>query len=414
MIVMIKHSLKGLCIILLLIALFTSCESKPEKESIVIGASRSLTGPIAIFEQVAFGPIYKMWVEEVNADGGIYVEEYGKKLPIELIVYDDESDIDKMVRNIEKLITEDEVDLLLPPAGTSALVAITPIVNKYGYLMISEEGAATELGNIIADLPYIFSVLNFSTHNQIPVLADLMEDAGVETAAIVYLSDVFGIEYSTTAETVFTGKGIEIVMEKSIPTGIEDMSPIIQEAKMLNADAFLIFAYPDENILSIATSLEMGFNPKLFITGPGVNYEFFIDIFGVPVVEGLMGFGAWNEKSSPEHKELADKITASYGRGAMDWWGHNVYYASLQILQQAIETAGTLDNDKLKDIIASETFTTVLGNTWFDDHHMLAVSCYAGQIGQWQNGIFEVIGPSNKATADYIYPKPPWPAPPEE
>ena len=37
------------------------------------------------------GRVYQMWVDEINADGGIYVEEYGKKLPIEFIQYDDKS-----------------------------------------------------------------------------------------------------------------------------------------------------------------------------------------------------------------------------------------------------------------------------------------------------------------------------------
>jgi branched-chain amino acid transport system substrate-binding protein len=395
-------------LLLLLVFIIGGCDSKPQKESIVIGASRPLTGPYAIFEQVAFGPVYKMWIDEVNADGGIYVEEYGKKLLIETVIYDDESDIDIMTKNLETLIVEDQVDILLPPAGTTSLFAAAPVANKYGYLLLGAEGGALKLSEMISGLPYVYSVLNYSEHNQIPVLAELMADTGVKTAAIVYMSDVFGIEYFDVSITEFTSKGIEIVMEKSIPLGIEDMSPIIKEAMALNADAFIIFAYPDENILATTQSIELGFNPKMFITGPGANYEFFLDIFG-PSVEGMVGLGAWNEKSSPEHKELADKLANLYGRGVLDWWGHNVYYAGLQFLKQAIEKAGTLDNEKIREVFATETFNTVLGPTWFDEGHLIAEECFAGQIGQWQNGIFEVIGPYDKATADFIYPKPEWP-----
>ena len=113
-------------ILILFIFLITGCEKKPEKDSIVIGASRPLTGPLSVYEQVAFGPIYKMWIDEVNANGGIYVEEYGKKLPIETIIYDDESDVDKMTKNLEKLAEEDQVDLLFPPAGTTFLFTAAP------------------------------------------------------------------------------------------------------------------------------------------------------------------------------------------------------------------------------------------------------------------------------------------------
>jgi branched-chain amino acid transport system substrate-binding protein len=392
----------------ILIFLMMGCEEKPEKESIVIGASRPLSGYFKVLEDSAFGPIYKIWVDEINADGGIYIEEYGKKLPIEMIVYDDESDVDIMQKNLKKLIEEDQVDLLLPPAGTTFLFAAAPIANQYGYLLMGAEGAAAKLSELISELPYVYSILNFSTHDQISALVEIMLDAGTETVAMVYLSDVFGIEYSEATRKALKDNEIEIVLEQSVPLAIEDMSTIINQAKSLNVDAFLVFAYPDQNILATAQSIELGFNPKLFITGPGVNFEFFRGIFG-PAMEGLMALGAWNENISQEHNEFADKITSTYGREVLDWWGHNIYYAGLQFLAQAIEKAGTLDNDKIREVFATETFNTILGPTHFDEKHLLAVECYTGQIGQWQGDVFEVVSPFNKATADYIYPKPDWP-----
>src|SRR4030042_2551794 len=70
----------------------------PPKDKIVIGAARPLSGPLSFFEATAFGPVYKMWVDEVNAGGGIFVKEYNKKLPIELKIYDDTSDMNTMTR----------------------------------------------------------------------------------------------------------------------------------------------------------------------------------------------------------------------------------------------------------------------------------------------------------------------------
>ena len=51
----------------------------PAKDKIVVGMARPLSGPLAVIGDSAFRPVYETWVEEVNADGGIYVEEYGKK-----------------------------------------------------------------------------------------------------------------------------------------------------------------------------------------------------------------------------------------------------------------------------------------------------------------------------------------------
>jgi branched-chain amino acid transport system substrate-binding protein len=401
----------GVCIILLacLVALPASALGKAEaKNKIVIGAARSLSGPLAVIEGAAFGPIFKMWVDEVNADGGIFIKQYNKKLPIETLIYDDKSDIGTMTRLLEKLIVEDKVDFVFPSDSTAMLFAAAPIANKYKYILMGMEGGATKIKEIITGLPYFFSCLSFSDHYQVPVLVDLMASWGVKSTAIAFIADLHGVEYSGVAIPQLALKGIDIVMAKSVPPGIKDMSPILKAAKAANVDAFLIFAYPDENILAVKQSMELGFNPKVFLTGPGANFGFWPQIFG-PAANGVLSWGAWNAKSSPKHKELADKLTKLYGAPAIDWWGHNLYYAGLQLWKQAVEKAGTLDQTKIRDIMATEKFDTILGPTWFDQNHLLAVEAHTGEVGQWQNGVFEVIGPPEKATAKPLYPKPPWP-----
>ncbi len=88
--------------------------------------------------------------------------------------------------------------------------------------------------------------------------------------------------------------------------------------------------------------------------------------------------------------------------------GGTIFYASLQIFEEAIKTAGTLDQKKIRDIMATMRFNTVLGPTWFDGT-FYASPCYPGQIGQWQNGVFEVIDPGEKRTAAPKLPKSAWP-----
>ena len=89
------------------------------KERIIIGQAASLSGPLAPSHGFVSAPYYDYWVKVVNASGGIYVKEYGKKLPVELLIYDDKSDIGTMTRLLEKLIMEEKVDFLLPPWGTA-------------------------------------------------------------------------------------------------------------------------------------------------------------------------------------------------------------------------------------------------------------------------------------------------------
>jgi branched-chain amino acid transport system substrate-binding protein len=376
------------------------------KDKIVIGMSTSLTGPLAIIRSAGFQPIYEMWVDEVNKAGGIYVKEHGKKLPIELKIYDDKSDVGTMTRLLDKLILEDKVDFVFAPCGTAMLFAAAPITNKYGYILIGEEGGSRSLQKVKADLPYFFSVLNTDVQ-QMPALAKIFAENGVKTVAITFIEDLHGVEYSGTAATEFAAKGMNVIWSKTHPPDIKDLTPMLKAAQAANVDAFCCFSYPDQTILATAQSMELGYNPKAFFLSVGPYAPFFRDIFKPAGVEGIMGCGAWNEKSSRPAKEFSDKYKARFNQDP-NYWGGTIFYASLQILEQAINMAGTLDQKKIRDIMATKKFDTVLGPTWFDGT-FYAYSCYPGQIGQWQNGVFEVIDSGEKRTAAPKFPKPAWP-----
>lgn len=378
----------------------------PDKEKILVGMSRPLSGWNAVIGDSAFRPVYETFVEEVNAEGGIFVEEYGKKLPIELLVYDDKSDMGTMTRLTEKLIVEDKVDFLWPASGTAFLFAQAPIANKYGYVLITAEGGATSLKDMLPSMPYIFVTLSFSDWYQIPVLGDILAEKGAKTAYVTYIADLHGIEYSGVAGIEFANRGIDVVGVKSLPPDIKDLSPVIKAAKASEADVFCCFAYPDQIMPATGTSIELGFNPKAWIGGPGVNFGFYHTAFG-PMVEGVMGFTSFSPKQSDASAELADKLWGGKPEDVQDPWGHPLYWGGLETWKQAIENTGTLDQDTIRDYLATEKFQTVLGETWYENG-LLAKDCHPGEIGQWINGVFEVVGPTDRATAEFVYPKPEW------
>jgi len=405
-----------LCVVLVM-AFVSSCggEKVADKEVIKVGMSRSITGSQAAINASAFEPISNAFVKMVNDAGGIYVEEYGKKLPIELIVYDDKSDPNTMVRLTEKLIVEDKVDFLWPACGTSMIFAQAPIANKHGYLLITAEGGATQLEDALASLPNLFVTLSFSDWYQIPVLADMMKSKDVKTAYIVSIADLHGIEYAGVANIEFGKAGIEIIGSRSVPPDIKDLSPIIKAAKDSGADAFLLFAYPDQIMPAVGVSMQLDYNPKIWLGGPGVNFGFFHTGFG-PAVEGCMGWTMYARGISPELDAMADILYTGGPEDIQDWWGHPCYWAGLEIWKEAIEKTGTLNQDTIRDYIAANHFQTVFGDTWFtmygDGGGLLAKECHTGEVGQWIDGVFEVVGPFDKATAEWVYPKPNWPAAP--
>lgn len=381
-----------------------AADKPPQKDKIVFGQAISLSGPLAGGVAISGGKIYELWIDEVNKNGGIYVAEYGKKLPVELKRYDDKSDIGTMRNLIEKLIVEDKVDFLLPPWGTAWLFAAAPIANKYQYIMIGGPGGALKLKEL--NMPYFFQVLNFSD-TQAPALAAIFKEVGVKSVAVIYRADLHGIEYGNAMVPFFKKAGIDVKMNKSYPPDIKDLSPLLKEAKALDVDAFVAACYPPGGMLLTAQSMELDINfNAFFLTVLPFSPPLYVGTFGVKGVEGVMGGGAWNAKTSKGAKELVDKFVAKFGEEP-DYWGGLYYWASLQAFQQAIEKAGTLDQKKIRDIMATEKFDTALGKYWYDNDRYFVN--HPGEIGQWQKGVFEVIDPGDRRTAPPEYPKPKWP-----
>ena len=382
----------------------------PTKDKIIIGAARPLSGPWSSIGNSALGPIMTLWQEEVNADGGIYVEEYGKKLPIEYLIYDDTSDLGTMVRLTEKLIVEDKVDILFPACGSSMIQAQAPIANKYEMVYLTAEGGATTMKDSLPGMPYVFVNLSFSDWYQLPVLADMLKAAGAKTAYMVNMADVFGVEYGGVSTMEFNRVGIEIVGNVTIPIFPDDFAPIIKAAKDAKPDVFCVWGYPWIVLPAAAESMTQGFNPKCWIGGPGANFNY----FNTPTAEGVSCFAVANRKTSPEFAALFDKLEALVGVENLDWWGQPLYAPLVSIWQNAIETTGTLDQTTLRDYIATNHFNTILGDTYYtmfgDGGGMLAYQCHPGEIGQYQSGVCEIVG-GNITTADFVYPKPPWPTP---
>jgi branched-chain amino acid transport system substrate-binding protein len=396
-----------------MVFLFTACAPKPPpKDKIRIGRAVSLTGPNALIAQSASILVVDLWLEEINAKGGIYVKEYGKRLPVERIVYDDESDVEKMTMLLIKLIEEDKVDFVFPPCGTTYLYAAAPVANKHEYILVGLEGGALKIEEYAAALPYFFAMLNFAA-TQMPALAEIYKQNGITSVAIIYIDDLHGVEYMTTAAAEFEQRGIAVKMARSVPLGVQDVSPLLKQARELDVDAFLAFTYPGAgSILAPKQAMELGITFKAFHVNVAANFGWFKDMFG-DAAEGFTGGGGWNCKSSPGAREFCDKFIPRYGEPAVDWWGHLVYWAGIQVFEQAIEKAGTLDQERIRRIMATETFDTALGPTWFEGG-LLAPACHPGEIGQWQKGVFEVVAPRDKATAPFMVPMPAWPEPEKE
>ena len=116
----------------------TEGQYPPAPEYIELGSSISLTGNFGSLGNLIL-PGYQIAIEHINADGGVFVKEYNKKIPLRLTYYDDESDPTKAVTKMETLFAEHDLTAYLGGGGSSMHAASIPIAekNKVPYLGIS-------------------------------------------------------------------------------------------------------------------------------------------------------------------------------------------------------------------------------------------------------------------------------------
>jgi branched-chain amino acid transport system substrate-binding protein len=363
-----------------------------------IGYAIARTGPWSAGAQVTQEPNYIMWAEQVNAAGGLSVK--GKKRKVELVGFDDRSEAETVVRTYEKLMASDKVDLILPPWGTGANFAVMPVVQKYGYPMISPTATGRKL--LQMKNPYFFAILQ-QPDQMMNALAEFLKARNTKTAAMVHVDELFGLEQAGALEAAFKEKGIQVIEKKSYPMGVKDLKPVLSDIKVKNPDAFVALSYPPDTFLITAQAREIGFNPKAFYASVGTAFPVYRDKFSAGTIEGVMGLGTWNPKTSAATKGYFDAHVARHKKEP-DRWASAHAWAGLQVLQQAVEKAG-LDRKALRDTIANSEFDTIIGKIRFRNGENISTP---GVVSQWQSGEFEVVWPPDRATAPAFFPKPGW------
>jgi branched-chain amino acid transport system substrate-binding protein len=374
-------------------------------EEIVFGNAIALTGPNNAGAGLSQIPSYDLWVEDVNAEGGIYVAEYDRQIPVRIERMDDTSDVGTAVQLVQQMLADDDIHFVLPPWGTAANFAIAQDVSDAQSPVIGCTVGSRDLVEQAADFPYFYTLLN-QAHDQGAALVELLDELGLETVAIIHHDDLFGIEFNEFVEPALVDAGLEIVHKATYPVNPEDLSTTLRAVQDADPDAFLAFSYPPESFLITNQAMEIGYNPDLFMAAVGVAFPPYRDAFG-PAVEGVVGTGAWNPNVDIEGaREYFDRHVEMHDQEP-DRWASAACYSTGQVIQQAIEAAGTLDPVAVKEALDTTEFDTILGTFQFENQ---LNPVYPGQIGQWQDGEFEIISPTTDRTADPIFPKPDWPS----
>lgn len=356
-------------------------------DPIIVGAVAPKTGPLAGGGTVTHWPNIQLWVSEVNARGGLNVG--GEQRMLEVIEYDDQTNPAETIKAVTRLAQQDNADIILAPYSTGLNLAAAPIFDRLGFPQITSSAATDQIDELSDKFPNLFFLLGRSAEIAKGVVDSMatMRDAGDigNRVALVNVADAFGIELVSSAKPAFEEAGFEIVYESSYPLGTQDLSPIMKAAKSAEPDAFVAFSYPGDTFGLTEQAMIEGLDVKVFYTGVGTAFPSYAERFG-DAAEGIMGIGGVNASSEDflDYARRHEELTGA----KPDYWASGQMFASLQILEAAIEATGTLDMAEVTQYIKDNSFETVMGTIEFDDQNS---STGYWTAGQWQDGVFKGI-----------------------
>jgi len=312
-------------------------------KSIKVGINAEITGDIPkVGEGTKFAA--QMWLEEVMAAGGLEVG--GKKYPVELVVEDNEAKAESAVKANTKMITEDEVLVIVGPQSSKQAIPAGDVANHYGTPMITPWSTNPDATK---DRPFVFRGC-FLDPFQGPVLANFItEEFGFTKAAVLY--DVASdypkglAEFFKEAWEKVHGPGSVVAFE-SFTTKDADFSS--QLTKIIQSGAEVLFTpqYYNEVALIVQQAHELGWNKPIVGSDSWGSAETVElcgkDCYGLFFSSHYAAAGATGAT-----KDFIDRYQAKFGYvpddvAALTW-------DSLGIVKTAIQSLDGLTGDIEKD-----------------------------------------------------------------
>lgn len=363
------------------------------QQPIRIGATMSETGSYAT-QGVPARAGYLLCQKHVNEKGGLL----GRK--VEFLIYDDKSNSKAAIALYEKLITEDKVDAVMGPYGSTLTEAVAPVTEKYRQVHISPLAATTSIWE--KGRRYLFMVLP-PAELFLAGLIDMASRNGLKTVAIIQEDSLFPKAAGNGAVALAKKKGMEVVLHETYPTGTKDFSAILAKIKAANTDVVGMSASSLGDFVVVARQMkEQDVNVKMFGNSGAVAE--FQEALG-KMAEFAYGLSAWEPSlPNPGIKEFVEGYQKEFNK-APSFHAAGAY-GSCQIFMEAARRAGSLDSEKLREQLLKLKIKTVFSDYAVDERgYQLANK---GLFVQWQDGAKVVVWPDELAAAKPRFPTPPW------
>ena len=366
-------------------------------EPFKVGASISQTGDFAA-PATGMRQGFEICINRINDNGGL------DGRPVELIVYDDESNADLARTMAERLIRQDEVDVLFGPysSGLSAVMAV--VTEREQVPMFA--GTASD-GSIWEQREFNWTFQStidsaFDVYNFI----DAAVAQGAETIVIVRDGDSAPhLRAGEFAEEYAAEQGLEVLEVIEFESEDRDFSSIIERIANLQPDVVAQTGYD-------AVSVEV-ING---LASRGVQLDaYFTSLASLPSVadpvgdakNGVFGRTPWHEALETNgNEEMIAAYEEEYGDTSELNYHVGMAYAVCQVLEGAVEGSGSTDPAQIAEYVKANPIDTVIGTHEVDER--LSNTGYRAFLAQWQDGEEQVVWPEDLATAESVWPKPEW------
>lgn len=365
-----------------------------------LGAVIPLTGRFASGgAQVKAG--YELAVEDINARGGVQVGN--RRIPLELVILDDESDPTKTVSRLETLATQGAV-AYLGGFGSDLHAAAAAVAEKN---RIPYCGVAFALHSIHQKgFKFLFSPFIKSPDIAIGIYRFLNS---VPTAQRPRRVAIFAerTDWGRELDRLWTARstefGYQVVLSAEYSVGTRDFSDIILRAKAAGAEAVFSVPTPPDGLALMRQMKELDFNPKVILMIRAPDAVSWTQALGKDGDYVLLTPGWHNAFKSSGVAELNAKHQQRFGRPADVITGPS--YACVQIVANAIERAGRFDPVAIRDALAATNMQTVAGPVRFRADGTGVVPFV---VVQWQNGTQQLVWPKEMGAVPFLYPARPW------
>jgi branched-chain amino acid transport system substrate-binding protein len=367
---------------------------------IKIGAPLALTGSLAD-EGKKQDVVWKMWLDKVNAAGGISVG--GKKMQVELVKYDYQSDGQRAAQLAEKLITDDKVDFALSPFGSGHTKIVATVTERYQTPLL----ACASSSEAVFDqtFKYLFGTLSPNggmTNAMVAFFKTKMP--GLKRIAVLGRDDVFPKSMAQGLSAAAKSAGLDVTYDQLYAVGTMDHSAAVSAIKATNPDWIYATGYTQDLILIRKQMADLGVKAPIITMVAGPAYKEYTDGLG-NLANGVTSSSWWhhatNYKGIGVWPTTADFYKEFVAKEHSDPdYVHASCAAAVVVLKDAIERAGSTDKSKVRDALAATNVSTFYGPVKFSANGMNEVRDLP--IIQVQEKQIKVLHPADIKNADMV------------